>query len=83
MDVNCDEAAEVFVAKEDQLLVDVFRRLASQRSQGCPVVDVHGEYVDQIDALELVFFVCELFRAGTNSPHLLVFSCRVPNSTAC
>ena len=53
----------VLVAGEDELITDVFQRLTYESFMGCPVVDSNGVYLNQVDMLDIVFFVCRLFRA--------------------
>ena len=53
----------------DELLVSVFERLTKDGFLGCPVVDVDGAYQNQVDILDILFYVCSLFKARqpTNS----------------
>jgi len=53
----------VMVVAQDDLVVRAFRSLTAGGFLGCPVVDAFGVYVDQLDLLDLVFFVCRLFKA--------------------
>ena len=56
---------------EDELIVDVFKRLTLESFTGCPVVDSLGVYINQVDMLDIVFFVCRLFKARQYTPHTL------------
>ena len=64
----------VLAVRGDELLVDVFKRLTDDGFLGCPVVDVDKVYLDQIDILDIVFYVCHLFKARqlTTSEHVLI-----------
>jgi hypothetical protein len=53
----------VLVAHENELLDTVFKMLTTEGITGCPVVDADGVYVDQVDVLDIVFFVCDLFKS--------------------
>ena len=53
----------VLIAHENDLLETVFLRLTEAGFLGCPVVDSDGVYVSQVDILDIVFFVCNLFKA--------------------
>jgi hypothetical protein len=53
----------VLIAHENDLLEAVFQRLTQAGISGCPVVDSDGVYVSQVDTLDIVFFLCNLFKA--------------------
>lgn len=53
----------VLVTGEGELLTNVFQRLTNEGFMGCPVVDSIGVYINQIEMLDIVFFVCRLFKA--------------------
>jgi len=53
----------ILVVREDELLMTTCQRLTANSILGCPVVDFNGVYVNQIDMLDLVVFLCKLFRA--------------------
>jgi CBS domain-containing protein len=53
----------VFVVHSDELLVSVFGRLNQEGFLGCPVVDIDNMYRNQVDILDILFYVCNLFKA--------------------
>jgi hypothetical protein len=53
----------VLLVRSDDLLVNVFERLTEDGFLGCPVVDVDKQYLGQVDILDIVFYVCSLFKA--------------------
>jgi hypothetical protein len=53
----------VLMAGENEFLANVFQRLTYEGFMGCPVVDSNGVYLNQVDMLDIVFFVCRLFKA--------------------
>jgi hypothetical protein len=53
----------VLVVRSDELLVNVFERLTEDGFLGCPVVDVDNVYRNQVDILDILFYVCSLFKA--------------------
>jgi hypothetical protein len=62
----------ILVGGEDELIATLFQRLTNESVLGCPVVDASGIYINQVDLLDIVFFVCRLFKArqysATHSP---------------
>ena len=53
----------VLLVHSDELLVNVFERLTEDGFLGCPVVDVDNVYLNQVDILDILFYVCSLFKA--------------------
>lgn len=53
----------VRLVHNDELLVDVFERLIGDGFLGCPVVDIDNVYLNQVDILDILFYVCSLFKA--------------------
>ena len=66
VDTSCS-SSDVYTVREDDALFPCFARLLAEGVQGCAVVDESGRYVDQIDVLEILFFVCELFKASQST----------------
>jgi hypothetical protein len=56
---------------EDEFIADVFQRLTIESFLGCPVVDANGVYINQVDMLDIVLFVCRLFRARQYTANIL------------
>jgi CBS-domain-containing membrane protein len=61
------------VVGEDELIANVFQRLTYESFMGCPVVDSNGVYLNQVDMLDIVFFVCRLFKAHYDDDFDLYF----------
>jgi CBS domain-containing protein len=57
------------VVGDDEWLGTVFKRLTCESFMGCPVVDSNGVYINQVDMLDIVFFVCRLFKSRQNKPN--------------
>jgi hypothetical protein len=53
----------VLLVGNDELLVNVFERLTEDGFLGCPVADVDNVYLNQVDILDILFYVCSLFKA--------------------
>jgi hypothetical protein len=58
----------VVVVGQEQLVAAAFATLTAGGFLGCPVVDAFGVYIDQLDLLDLVLFLCKLFRARQRHP---------------
>jgi hypothetical protein len=52
----------VLAIRGDELLVDVFKNLTDDGFLGCPVVDLDNMYLNQVDVLDILFYVCHLFK---------------------
>ena len=53
----------VRLVQSDELLVSVFERLTEDGFLGCPVVDVDNMYLSQVDVLDILCYICSLFKA--------------------
>jgi hypothetical protein len=70
-------ADQILVVYGDERAFSAFERLTADGIRGCPVLDGADLYVDQIDLLDLLVFICDKFALSQHTaPNSLASQCQ-------